>query len=239
MNNPNSIDKIIGMTDEEYKIYLSNLLKEEDAVYLIDELDDELLKIVKRCPGDVERICEINSLIFSALDTGDMRSLLLAYNYNTLMLATLFQNNILKSKSVFFEGITFCLENKQHAAGKSLSQNVFRLFASNQIPLDEAPYILTRITDFYNSIGQYHDTIEALCAAASYFADVSAFQSAYRALHDAQEIAITRKIPRSQIRILETQGMVALIEGDLDCAEAEFKKCFDFYESIVEPPPFN
>ncbi len=239
MNSPISIEKIIGMTDEEYKKYLSSLLKADDAVHLIDELDDELLKIVERNPKDVERICEINSLMFSTLETGDLRGYLQSYNYNTLMLAALFQNNILKSKSVFFEGITFCLEKKQHMAGKSLSQNVFRLFTSNKIPLDEAPYFLTIVTDFYNSIGQYDDTIDALCAAASHFADVSAFQSAYRAINDAQDIAISQKLHRSQIRILETQGIVALIEGDLDCAEAEFNKCLDYYESIVETPPFQ
>ena len=33
------------------------LLKEEDAVYRIDELDDELLKMAERHPRDVERIC--------------------------------------------------------------------------------------------------------------------------------------------------------------------------------------
>ncbi len=240
MYNPTkSVDEILGLSDEDYTIYVGNLLKEEDALYKVDELDDELLKTVDKRPVDVGRICRINSTVFAKLDQDEMRTLLLAYNFNTRMIAAICQNNISESKSIFLDGIAFCRENKQYEAGKSLSQNVFRLFASGQIPHDEAPYFLTQITEFYKALEKHKDTIEALCAAASYFADASAFQSAYRAIHDAQQIALAHKMLHSQIRILETQGMVALIEGDLSCAEGEFQKCFKLYEKIKEAPPFE
>lgn len=234
-----SIDEIIKLSDENYKAYISKLLEKEDAGYKIDVIDDELLKLVDTRAEDVERICRINSAVFAKIEEKELSTFLLAYNYNTSLIATIRQNKFEQAKSKFLEGISFCQENLQYEAGKSLSQNVFSLFKSNQIPLDEAPFLLTRITDFYKSLGKHQDIVEALCAAASYFADTSAFQPAYRALHDAQEIAISKQLSRSQIRILETQGMVALIEGDLDCAENEFQKCIEFYKAMEVPLPFH
>lgn len=230
-----SIEEILSLSDKDYTIYIGTLLKEKDALYKVDELDDELLKAVDEHPVDVGRICRLNSIFFAKL-TRKKRNLLLAYNYNTSMIAAICQNNIPESKFIFTEGIAFCRKNRHYEAGYSLSQNVFRLFASNQMPLDEAPYFLTQITDFFNTLGKPKDTIEALCAAASYFADAAAFQSAYRALHDARQIALSHKLVNLQMRILETQGMVALIEGDLSCAEAEFQKCFGIYKAIGETP---
>ena len=200
-----SIDKILGLSDDDYRNYVSNLLHEEDSLWKIDELDDELLKIVEKHSVAVERLCRINSTVFITLDQEDMRNYALAYNFNTLMIAAIYQNNIPLSKSIFIEGITFCRENQQFHAGQSLSNNIFKLFASNQVALDEAPYFLKQITGFFNDLGKYQDAIEAMCAAAFYFADVSSFQSAYRTINDAQEIAITQNLPRSQLKILETQ----------------------------------
>jgi hypothetical protein len=232
-----SIDEILGLSDEEYTIFFGNLIKEEDALYTVDELDDELLKSVDRRPVDVERVCHLNSMILSKLKKDEMRTPLLAYNFNTLMIAAICQNNISGSKSTFIEGIAFCRKNKQYEAGHSLSQNVFRLFASGQLPHDEAVYFLAQITEFYNALEKHQDTIEALCAAALYFAHASAFQSAYRAIHDAQQIALSHKMLHLQCRILETQGMVALVEGDLSCADAEFQKCFEICKTLGETPP--
>jgi antirestriction protein len=201
-----TVDEILSLSDEDYTIYVGNLLK-EDALYKMDELDDELLKTVDKRPVDVERICRINSVVFAKLDKNDVSTLLLAYNFNTLMIAAICQNNISESKSIFLEGIGLCRDNKYYEAGKSLSQNVFRLFTSGQMAHDEAPYFLTKITEFYNALEKHKDTMEALCAAALYFADASAFQSAYRAIHDAQQIALAHKMLHPQIQILETQGM--------------------------------
>lgn len=217
------IDEIVGLSDKAYKSYLGEILKADDAAYKIDELDDALIEIIERHPLDVERICKINYIVFAKLGQEDLRNHILAYNFNTLMISQILQNDLSKSKATFIDGIKFCLNNKQYEAGKSMSQNVFRLFSSNQIPLDEAPYFLTLITDFYKGLDKFEEAIEALCAAAAYFADASAFQSAYRAINDAQDIAITQKLLKSQIKIIETQGTIALIEGDFDCAYIEFK----------------
>ncbi len=234
------IKDILDLSNKDYANYISNLLSEEDAIYLIDEIDDQLIEIVNTNPAEVERICEINSVVFEQLTQDELRNHILGYNYNTLMIAVINQNNIKKSKSVFIEGIIFCQENLQYGPGKSLSQNIFHLFESSQIPVDEAPFYLSKINEFYKALEKHEDSIKALCAAANFFADASAFQSAYRAIHDAQIIASTHQnMEHSQIHILETQGMVALIEGDLNCADIEFQKCFKIYEIINEAPSFE
>ena len=235
-----SIKDILNLSNKNYANYISNLLREEDAIYLIDEIDDQLIEIVNADPAEVERICKINSAVFKQSTQDELRNHILAYNYNTLMIAIMNQNNFTESKSVFIEGISFCQENLQYGPGKSLSQNIFHLFESSQIPVDEAPFYLSKINEFYKALGKHEDSIIALCTAANYFADASAFQSAYRAIHDAQQIASSNpKLIRSQIRILETQGMVALTEGDLDSADTEFEKCFKIYKAINETPAFE
>lgn len=239
MSDIKSIDEIFGLSDEEYRSYLVDLLQDEYAIYDIDELDDELLKVIDTHPEAVERICRINHTVFSELHDDDLRISLLAYNYNSLMAAVIRLNNIPEVKSIFRDGIAHCVDNKHYEAGYSISRNLFRLFSFNQLPLDEAPYFLAQVTEFYKALGKYQDIVEVLCAAASYFSEASAFQSAYRAIHDAQEIAVLHQLPRCQLQILETQGMVALVEGDLSCADSEFQKCFDFYKEINETPPFN
>lgn len=234
------INEVIQLSDEDYIIYIKAILEKEDAFYIIDKLDDELLGIIENCTNDVERICKINSKVFKDIGEEDLRNFLLAFNYNTLMNTLIFQNKIEESKSIFIEGIKFCIEKKRYAAGESLSNNIFRLFQSNQVPNDEALYFFVLIKEFYMDLERYEDAIKILCKAAMHFADVSAFQSAYRALQDAQEIVISQKImPKLQILILRTQGMVTLIEGDLSCAEGEFQKCIIIYNSIGEIPDFE
>lgn len=235
-----SDNDILNLSDKDYSIYISNLLKEEDAIYLIDEIDDQLLEIVKTHPAEVERLCKINSAVFAQVPQDELRNNILAYNFNTLMIASISQSNIKEAKAIFIKGIVHCKETNQYSAGKSLSQNIFHLFESAQIAVDEAPFLLSKITEFYKVLGKHKDSIEALCAAAQYFADVSAFQPAYRAIYDAQEIAKeTKNMEKSQILILETNGRVALAEGDLNCADIEFQKCLEIYKYINEPPSFE
>lgn len=239
MSDIKSIDEIFGLSEEEYRSYLADLLQNEYAIYDIDELDDELLKVIDTHPEAVERICRINHTVFSELLDDDLRISLLAYNYNSLMAAVIRLNNIPEAKSIFRDGIAHCVDNKHYEAGYSISRNLFRIFSFNQFPVDEAPYFLAQVTEFYKALGKHQDIVEVLCAAASYFSEASAFQSAYRALHDAQEIAVLHQLSRCHLQILETQGMVALAEGDLSCADSEFEKCFDFYKELNETPPFN
>lgn len=234
-----SIDEILSLSDRDYKAYVSNLLYKENSIYLIGELDDELLKIVETHPNDVAKLCRLNIIIFSQCEDEDIKNYNLAYNYNTLMISKIVSNDIEQSKSVFLEGLEFCKKNMLYEAGKSICRNILKLFNSSQIPLEEALKYLSQITVFYLSLEKYKDAIESLCTAAMYFADVSAFQSAYRAINDAQEIAKGKNLLSSQIRILETQGTVALYEGDLNCADNEFKKCFRLYKVSRGTPPFQ
>jgi hypothetical protein len=237
MLNEIPIDEILAYSESEYSEYISKLLKEDSAFYLIDEIDDYLQKIVESAPEKVEGICKLNASIYKTTKSNKILSKIIGYNYNTYLISLIYQGNIKGSKEMFLEAIAYCQERKHYEAGKSLSQNVIRLFNNPNIPNDEIMYILSRITQFYNSLKKYQDSIEVLCAAAHHFSDVSAFQSANRAINDAQEIANSHyKFPHTQILIRETQGMVALLEGDHDCAEIEFQNCFNIYEQLNETP---
>lgn len=237
-NQAKSINEILNLSDDDYIAYIRTILTGKNALYNMDHLDDELLKIIDRRAHDVERICRINTKVFAEMNRNNESNPMVAYNFNTLLIAAIHQKNVSEVKSIFTVGIRYCRENNHYEAGKSLSQNVLRLFKSGHMPHDEALYFLAQATEFYCAFNNHIDAIEALCDAALHFADASAFQSAYRAIHDAQQIAIAHQAGHSQIHILETQGVVALKEGDLLCAENEFLKCFELCKTIKEAPSF-
>jgi len=64
-----SIEQILSLPDHEYEEYVARLAMDEEGFWAIDELDDELLKVVKTQPEDVERLCRINSKVFEKLTT--------------------------------------------------------------------------------------------------------------------------------------------------------------------------
>ncbi|MCX6177907.1 MAG: hypothetical protein NT163_00785, partial [Chlorobiales bacterium] len=237
MYNEKPIEEILAYSESEYSDYIIKLLKVDSVFYLLDEIDDYLQKIAESDPLKVERICKLNATIYKSTESDEILGQIIGYNYNTHLISLIFQGDINRIKVLFLEAISFCQEKGYYEAGKSLSQNIGNLFSNRNIPYDESMFFLSRITQFYNSLKKYQDSIDVLCAAAQNFADVSAFQSAYRAIYDAQEIANSYiNDPKTLILIRETQGMVALIEGDHDCAEIEFQNCFNIYEEINESP---
>lgn len=234
-----SIEQVLSLTDEEYAKYVDVLAKCKEAYLALDTLDDELLELVEAQPDVVERICRINLIAFEKFSDEHLRVYFLAYNFNTWLNAALCKRNGLAAKAIFADGINYCRKNKQYAAGKSISQNIFRLWTQAMMPCDEALYFLMQVKEFYEELGKHGDCVEVLCAAALHFADTAAYQSAYRAIHDAQQIVIKKKILNYQASVLETQGMVALSEGDLDCADTEFEKCWKICAQIGETPSFQ
>jgi len=237
MFNKIPIDQILVYSDSEYALYISKLLKEDSLFHILDEIDDYLQEIVESDPIKVERICKLNTDIYTSINSNKILETIIGYNYNTHLVSLICLKNIKDTKTLFLEAIAYCEKRKLYEAGKTLSQNIINLFNNTKLPNDELMFFLSIITRFYNSLKKYQDSIEALCAAAQHFADAGAFQPAYRAIHDAQEIANSHnKFPKTQILIRETQGMVALIEGDHDCAEIEFQNCFNIYETINETP---
>ena len=235
-DNIKSSEEVLLLSDREYSDYLIKLAGKEEVYRVLDELDDLLLEIVEHRPEEVERICKINSVAFETLPDAEVRLRLIGYNFNTRVIAAIYRKNPSNAKQFFKAGIEFCRKHKHYEAGKSISQNIFGLWKLDVMASDESLYFLMLIRDFYEQLGKHEDCIEVLCAAALHFGDTGAFQSAYRAIHDAQQIAAAQKSLSSQVRILETQGMVALTEGDLNCANDEFEKCFKICAHLGQTP---
>jgi tetratricopeptide (TPR) repeat protein len=231
-----SLDEILLLTDSEYSEYVTSLGGDAEVYWGLDEIDDQLLTIVRQRPEEVERICKINSVAFETLPDAEVRLRLIGYNFNTRVIAATCRENPSDAKEFFKAGIEFCRKHKHYEAGKSISRNIFELWRLAAMPSDESLYFLMLIREFYEELGKHEDCVEVLCAAALHFGDAGAFQSAYRAIHDAQQIAAAQKSFSSQVRILETQGMVALAEGDLNCANDEFEKCFKICAHLGHTP---
>jgi len=85
--NPKSIEEIVSLSDDAYAEYVGTLANIQDGYWVLDEIDDALLKIVEQQPENVERICGINSKIFEDLRDNHMRVHLIGYNFNTKLIA--------------------------------------------------------------------------------------------------------------------------------------------------------
>lgn len=236
MYNRINIKDLVEYLEKDYIKFIKKTLKYKEAFYMLDEIDDYLGEIIESDPILVERICRLNMQVYLSFKGDEKHNFLIGYNYNTLVVSLIRQDKIPEAKKMFFEAIIFCKENNCYEPGKSISQNIFSI----NIPHDEFLHLLSIITAFYNSIEKYEDSIEVLCEAANHFADVSAFQAAYRALYDAFNINKTFCKNLSILyKIRETQGRIALIEGDLNCAEAEFQACYKICGMTKEEPSFT
>ncbi len=231
-----NIQDYVDLSDADYIDRILAAIKAPDVVSRLDELDDTLLNHVELRPKDVERICRINLQLFLKIKRKRHRNELLGYSYNTLLVAIICQKDVTKAIDAFKTGIEFCRKHRLSYPGKSIAGNIFRIITTSQLPQDEALYLLSQVTRFYLDLRMHDSAIEALCAAAMHFGEISAYQSAYRALHDAQNIALNNKLFKQQARVLETQASVALYEGDLKCSEADFNTCISVLKKLGEQP---
>ncbi|VVC84997.1 CHAT domain-containing protein [Sideroxydans sp. CL21] len=234
-----TIEELLHLPDASYSNYVIQLLKKHNCLSLFDRLDDMLIKAVDKQAIDISRICTINRAVFEKYASNRQRSVLLANNFNTSIAAAIHSNEISTAKAIFAEGIDFCSRHQQYLAGKSISKNFLQLFSSKHIALDEIQSYLAKISRFYQKLGKHEDAIETLCTAAVNFAETSAYQAGYRAISDAQEISQKHNLIHSQLIVLETQGIVALLENDVPCADAEFTKCFSINQKLGTPPSFR
>lgn len=233
------IDRVLSLSSDELTDYLRDLLSSEDAVWQFDDFDDALLKTVEERPEEVDRICTQIAALIAEMPDGEAKLFCKSYGYNTAMAAAFFRQQPSRVDAIFSEGLAYCKEHALYEAGKSLIGNMIHMRKSASLPADEMLSLLRISKDFYVTLGRHKDAVETLCDAATQFADVRAFQSAYRAINDAQEIVAANDLPREQVRILETNGMVALMEGDLSCAAGEFKKCLGLLDHLGEPASFE
>ena len=147
-----SIEEILLLTDKGYAEYIDSLAKEEDVYWVLDELDDWLLKIVEQQPEKVGRICRINSTAFEKLPEKDLRLHLISYNFNTRLIAAICGGKVSEAKDFFRDGIEHCRKHKHYEAGKSICQNVFGIWKLAAMPSDEALHFLMLIKEFYEEL---------------------------------------------------------------------------------------
>lgn len=233
------IDRVLSLSSDELTDYLRDLLSSEDAIWQFDDFDDALLKNVEERPEEVDRICTQIAALIAEMPDGEAKLFCKSYGYNTAMAAAFFRQQPSRVDAIFSEGLAYCKEHALYEAGKSLIGNMIHMRKSASLPADEMLSLLRIARDFYVALERHKDAVETLCDAATQFADVQAFQSAYRAIHDAQEIVAANDLPHEQVRVLETNGMVALTEGDLKCAAGEFKKCLGLLDHLGEPASFE
>ncbi len=102
---------------------------------------------------------------------------------------------------------------------------------------DHVPNILYEVVRLYRHLGKVEKAIENLIVAAYLFADFGAFQPAYGALVDAENLARDNKLLQEYANVVSTLYSVCLLEGDHAYAEELWPTLKQKYVELGRPVP--
>ncbi len=196
----------------EFECLVRHLLDEGIEDYELDELDDlfaesplEDRRLVVRC---VERLIVIYAEFQQVVP--------LAYAYNTLLGSLAMLDDINRVLHYYEGAINFCLETDQKLAGRSLVENTLAYIMCSSISSDVKLSVLAITSKFLATYEYYDDLLKVFISAAYTFAENNAYDSAYRALEDAEQIAIEKSDPQSRLTVLSVAAGISLQEGNLN-----------------------
>jgi len=198
----------------------------------LDIIDDYLISSIEK--GDrLAVVCaEISVDILSEYE----RPWSLAYSLNTLIVAFLSSGDIASARKTLRRLVDHSIEFNTPQAGLSGVDNVGSLF-SGVISIDHIPYFLPVSVRFYLHFNLFDKAVDALLKAAAIFSDFGAFQPAYRALGDAEEIAKDNQLGSCLAKVLSASSGISLLEGDHDYCRKVGAMAVDLYETLDIPVP--
>lgn len=196
----------------ELESLVRHLLEEGIDDYELDELDDLFAKATPDMHGLVMGCAK--KLISVYEEYG--RILPLAYTYNTLLGSLVMLDDINQVLHYYERGVNFCLENDQELAGISLIENALSYIMCSSASSDIKLSILAITSIFFRRYEYHDDLVKAFINAAYTFAENNAYDSAYRALRDAEQAAIDASDIKLRLTVLSVTAGISLQEGDLD-----------------------
>jgi len=159
-----------------------------------------------------------------------------AYALNTHISACCSSGDIEGARLGLESLVELTIEHKTDQAALSAAENVHRFLPGNAKP-DQVPHILYQIVRLYQHLGMVDKAIATLITAAHLFADYGAFQTAYRSLADAENLARDHALLQQYADVLAAMHSICVIEGDHAYAEKVWTTLREKYVELGMPIP--
>lgn len=208
---------------------LGNEISDED----LDVIDDLLIDKLDSVDREEALIC---AQISVDLFTEYYRVLPLAYSLNTLIIGLVNSGDITGARLALKRLVDHSIEFDIESAGLSGVENVMGLYFGD-ISYDHIPYFLSETVRFYLHFNLLSEAIASLIKLAIISSDHGAFQSAYRALTEAEELCHHHKLGEELGRVLGALCATSLLEGDNSYSIKTGDMAVDLYTKLeIETP---
>ncbi len=223
------IDLNIAEFESQFRALVDSGASDEE----LDEIDAQIQHALSELNIDDAASC---ARIVVDILSGANRPWSLAYALNTHISACCMSGDIEGVRLGLERLIELTIEHKTVQAALSAAENVHRFLPGNAKP-DQVPHILNQIVRLYQHLRMVDKAIATLITAAYLFADYGAFQTAYRSLSDAENLARDHALLQQYADTLAAMHCICVIEGDHTYAERVWATLQEKYVELGKPIP--
>lgn len=213
----------------QYRALLAEANPEID--FVLDDIDAALQEVTP-ASFDARACAYLAADILSASN----HHFSLAYALNTAIGASCMSGETERARRYLEQLVDLTIEKGTELAALSAAENVRRLLPGNT-KADHAPHILYEVVRLYLHLKKHDDAIRTLITAAYLFADFGAFQTAYRALAQAEDIARDNRLLQEYTDVVSTMYSICLLEEDHSYAENMWPTLKQKYVELGKPVP--
>jgi tetratricopeptide (TPR) repeat protein len=230
---PSEFIEASGGDPARFRELLEAALDVEIDDFSLDELDDRIIQLLDVEPSLAVQLAEVTAELYARFD----REVMYAYAANTLVGAYAKTGEAEKFLAWLMRGVEHVIAHDLKPPGASIVGNAVFAMNSELLDRDEYLVVLRETIKFHEHFKQIAQAVTAYCAAAAHFGQLGAFQSAYRILEDAFELARETKSVGEIPKLFYAQAAVASDEGDITYAEKHFTKAITLLRRLRGPVP--
>lgn len=195
----------------EFENYLRQRLQDKVSDDELDALDDYL---GERCAnGEAEAVVACLKCAIPMYNEFK-RTWAEAYALNTLIFALGELHDITGMTEVLCRAVDYTIEEKTAEAGYSALNNALSLISRKGWASEHLPPIVAQGIRIFAVFPDPYRHVQMLITVAQTYSNYGAFQSAYRALADAEKLARTYSDPKLLANVLDAEVCVASLEPD-------------------------
>jgi len=225
----------LSLDPVQFKAYLSDRLVNGGSDDEFDDIDSWLLGQLDRDNAQLVANC---AAICVELFSASARVWPKAYALNTLILAYFECGEHALSRKALSELVTHSIDHDTPQAGLSGIDNVRERLHRFGSP-DYLMHLLAEMRRFYVHFGATDLAISSTLTVAKLLADYGAFQSAYRALADAEGLARQHSRAKLLAQVLTVEASTALLDKDSAFCVKVGSMAKELYRALGEDIPFS
>lgn len=206
------------MSLDQFTEVLKNLSNKKDKYYY--QINKQLLDSINSMPDKILEFCNVGLEFYGK----NGKSSLYATTMNTIIRVFIKQKQPNEIMESYIEGIKFVSDNKLYTEGINIIHTMEQAFSEDLFTREEYIQFLKYSIGFYNNFGKYNKSIDLMCKVAYEFSTVSAFQSAYRILNDAEQLAKKNSLQKSLVKIIIVSANICVEERDFNYAEFYYQE---------------